>query len=78
MQVYIIRPFGTKQLIKNTANHDAGPEIVFFDFDRLEKELIMPALNSLQLDGGTNGKILKSGKIKEDIISLLLHRPYDR
>ena len=72
MQVFIVRPFGTKQLVKNTAYPDAVPEVVFFDFDRVEKELILPALKSLQLDGGTTGRILESGTIGEDIISLLL------
>ena len=72
MQVFIVRPFGTKQMIKNTAYPDAVPEVVFFDFDRVEKELIQPALKSLQLDGGTTGRILESGTIGEDIISLLL------
>lgn len=72
MQVFIVRPFGTKQLIKKTSNLTDTPEVVFFDFDRVENELILPALTHLQLEGGTTGRIFESGEIREDMFSLLL------
>ncbi|HSN62482.1 MAG TPA: hypothetical protein VLR49_16210 [Ferruginibacter sp.] len=72
MQVFIVRPFGIKQVIKKTNNQADSPAVIDFDFDRVENELIMPALNSLQLDGGTTGRIFESGEIREDMFSLLL------
>jgi len=72
MQVFIVRPFGIKQVIKKTSIPTDNPEVISFDFDRVENELIMSALNNLQLDGGTTGKIFESGEIREDMFSLLL------
>jgi tetratricopeptide (TPR) repeat protein len=57
MRAFIIRPFGEK----------AG-----IDFDRVEVELIAPALERLQILGGTTGTVIEAGNIREDMFQLLL------
>jgi tetratricopeptide (TPR) repeat protein len=54
---FIIRPFGTKQGI---------------DFDRVEKELIGPALKGHQLTGRTTGDTLRQGNIRTEMFQRLL------
>lgn len=61
MRAFIIRPFGTKDEI---------------DFDRVEAELIQPALRQLgrddmQVSGSTTGLISKQGNIREDMFRLI-------
>ena len=57
MRAFIIRPFGTKDGI---------------DFDAVEKNLIDPALTTLNLQGRTTGDIAQAGNIREDMFQLLL------
>ncbi len=57
MRAFIVRPFGTKQEI---------------DFDRVERELIAPALAEAGLTGGTTAEILEAGNIRTDMFELLL------
>ena len=57
MRAFIVRPFGVKNGI---------------DFDRVESELIRPALVVLGLDGGTTGEVIEAGNIREDMFRLLL------
>ena len=57
MRAFIIRPFGTK----------AG-----IDFEKVDAELIAPALERLKLEGGTTGKVIEAGNIREDMFQLLL------
>jgi hypothetical protein len=69
--IFIVRPFGNNRpVIKK--NKDAVPEIVFFDFDKVEQDLITPAMNAAGLTGGTTQRIFESGEIKEDMFSGLL------
>jgi hypothetical protein len=61
MRAFIIRPFGTKLGI---------------DFDRVERELIQPALGQLgggdlQVSGSTTGLITQQGNIREDMFRLI-------
>jgi hypothetical protein len=61
MRAFIIRPFGTKDNI---------------NFDRVEVELIQPALAQLrrpdmQVSGSTTGLITKQGNIREDMFRLI-------
>lgn len=56
-QAFIVRPFGTKEGI---------------DFDRVEAELIRPALESLGISGGTTGEIVAQGNIRTDMFQRLL------
>ena len=72
MEVFIVRPFGKKLLVKRDKNTGKLIEEVEFDFDRVENELITPALRQLHLEGGNTGKIFESGDIREDMFSLLL------
>jgi len=57
MHVFIIRPFGTKNGI---------------NFDRVEKELIGPALKELGFSGGTTGEFIQQGNIRTDMFEQLL------
>lgn len=57
IQAFIIRPFGTKNGI---------------DFDRVEKELIQPALRKAGCDGGTTGEFIEQGNIRTDMFEELL------
>ena len=57
MGVFIVRPFETKEGI---------------DFDRVQKELIEPALLQLGISGGTTGEIVGQGNIRMDMFEQLL------
>ena len=57
MHAFIIRPFGTKNGI---------------DFDRTEKKLIRPALEKLEITGGTTGEFIEQGNIRTDMFEHLL------
>jgi hypothetical protein len=61
-RAFIIRPFGKKK-------DSAGKEI---DFEAIHSVLIEPALASLGLGGGTTGKIVEAGNIREDMFGLIL------
>lgn len=61
MRAFIIRPFGTKEQI---------------DFDRVEKELIQPALarlgdSDMHVTGSTTSLITRQGNIREDMFRLI-------
>ncbi|MBS1616596.1 MAG: hypothetical protein JST06_10825 [Bacteroidetes bacterium] len=70
MQVFIVRPFGIKNVLHKKP--DGQDEIQPFDFDAVEEKLIQPALKALSLSGGTTGKIFTAGEIREDMFSELL------
>jgi hypothetical protein len=57
MHVFIVRPFGVKSGV---------------DFERVEKELIRPALAQLNLTGGTTGEFIEQGNIRTDMFEQLL------
>jgi tetratricopeptide repeat protein len=57
MRAFIVRPFGTKNDI---------------DFDRVERELIAPALDAAGVAGRTTAEILKQGNIRVDMFQRLL------
>ncbi|MQA30725.1 MAG: hypothetical protein GEU82_12955 [Luteitalea sp.] len=57
MRAFIIRPFGEKGGI---------------NFDRVEAELIAPALDRLDIGGRTTGDVVEAGNIREDMFQLLL------
>ena len=61
MRAFVVRPFGVQEGI---------------DFDRIQKELIEPALARLRalgvaVDGGTTGEISRAGNIREDMFRLI-------
>jgi len=60
-RAFIIRPFGTKK-------DSGGAEI---DFERVDRELIRPALEAVDLGGGTTGEIVDAGNIREDMFGLI-------
>src|SRR5688572_6768844 len=57
MNVFIVRPFGTKNGV---------------DFDRVEKDLIRPAMGQAGLTGGTTGEFIQQGNIRTDMFEQLL------
>jgi hypothetical protein len=57
MHVFIVRPFGTKSGI---------------DFDRVEAELIRPAIREAGFTGGTTGEFIQQGNIRTDMFEELL------
>jgi hypothetical protein len=57
MHAFIIRPFGVKSGI---------------DFDRVERELIRPALAELNISGGTTAEFIQQGNIRVDMFEQLL------
>ena len=57
MNVFIVRPFGTKSGI---------------DFDRIETDLIRPAIERAGLTGGTTGQFIQQGNIRTDMFEQLL------
>jgi hypothetical protein len=57
MNAFIVRPFGTKNGI---------------DFDRVEADLIRPALKALNIPGGTTGLLAYAGNIRTDMFEQLL------
>jgi hypothetical protein len=59
---FVIRPFGKKK-------DRTGREI---DFDRVQADLIDPALKTVGLGGGTTGEIIEAGNIREDMFGLIL------
>src|SRR3954471_133207 len=62
MRAFIIRPFGVKQ-------DGSGSPI---DFDRVEDELISPALTALGYEGRTTQEIARAGNIRMDMFRLLV------
>lgn len=61
-RAFVIRPFGTK-------TDSSGKKI---DFDRVQRELIDPALKAAGLGGGTTGELVEPGNIREDMFRLIL------
>lgn len=57
LRAFIVRPFGVKSDI---------------DFDRVERELIDPALEAAGYTGRTTGEIVKQGNIRTDMFQRLL------
>lgn len=57
MHAFIVRPFGIKNGI---------------DFDKVEAELINPALKTAGFSGGTTGELVQQGNIRTDMFEQLL------
>ncbi|MFZ0727603.1 MAG: tetratricopeptide repeat-containing protein [Desulfobacterales bacterium] len=57
MHAFIVRPFGVKNGI---------------DFDRVERDLIRPALGAPNISGGTTGEFIQQGNIRTDMFEQLL------
>jgi len=57
MRAFIIRPFGTRKGM---------------DFDGVEKNLVGPALENIDVEGRTTGEILEAGNIRIDMFQQLL------
>ena len=56
-RAFIVRPFGTKHGI---------------DFDRVQRELLTPALDSLGIEGDTTAVIARAGNIRTDMFEALV------
>ena len=71
MRVFIVRPFGNRSVVKKDKSTGVISS-VNFDFDKVERELIKPAMKQLNLSGGTTGEVFEAGDIREDMFSELL------
>ncbi len=69
--VFIVRPFGNRSVPKKDKT-TGTTSIIDFDFNRVETELIRPAMNELFLTGGTTGEVFEAGDIRDDMFSELL------
>ncbi len=70
MDVFIVRPFGVKKILAEGTGSDQTP--IQINFEKVQEELLDPALALLKFKGGTTGKIFEAGDIREDMFSLLL------
>jgi hypothetical protein len=70
MQVFIVRPFGSKKVYKT--NKEDKIETIEINFDEVEKKLIKPAIRQLKWEGGTTAEVFEAGDIREDMFSQLL------
>ena len=57
MKAFVVRPFGAKRGI---------------DFEKVHKDLIMPALDAVGIQGGTTAAFLQAGNIRADMFQQLL------
>lgn len=57
LNTFIVRPFGIKKGI---------------DFDQVDRQIIQPALQQLELSGSTTGSITQQGNIRVDVFEKLL------
>ena len=65
---FIVRPFGRRRV--QPANGAAPYEL---DFDRVQQDLIDPAMRQAGIAGSTTGSILQAGNIREDMFQMLAH-----
>jgi tetratricopeptide repeat protein len=70
--VFIVRPFGNNRSVLKKENGSEKITTLKFDFDKVETELIKPAMKALNLSGGTTGEVFAAGDIREDMFSQLL------
>jgi hypothetical protein len=70
-KVFIVRPFGNRKVLKKKPN-SADYSQEDFDFERVQKELIEPAMKQTNITGGTTGEVFLAGDIREDMFSSLL------
>ncbi len=64
---FVVRPFGLRKELT------AKGEAYEVDFDRIQRELIDPALLAAGIAGSTTENILQAGNIREDMFQLLAH-----
>lgn len=64
---FVVRPFGTR-LVKAKDGKDYQ-----VDFDRVQRELIDPAMQAAGIRGSTTEVIFKAGNIREDMFQMLAH-----
>lgn len=62
-RAFVIRPFGNDKT-------DSKGKVL--DFERVQTDLITPALAAAKLDGTTTSEIVDAGNIREDMFSLIL------
>jgi len=63
----VVRPFGVRKIIPNVG----APYQV--DYERVQRELIDPAMRAAGIDGATTEVIIEAGNIREDMFQLLAH-----
>ena len=64
---FVVRPFGKRQV---RAKDGSAYEV---DFDRVQRDLIDPAMQAAGIRGSTTEVIFKAGNIREDMFQMLAH-----
>ena len=63
----MVRPFGVRKIVP------ASAEPYQVDYERVQRELIDPAMRAAGIDGATTEVIIEAGNIREDMFQLLAH-----
>jgi tetratricopeptide (TPR) repeat protein len=64
---FVVRPFGVRKVVPTTG----APYQV--DYERVQRELIDPAMRAAGIAGATTEVIIEAGNIREDMFQLLAH-----
>ena len=64
---FVVRPFGVRKVVPATG------EPYQVDYERVQRELIDPAMRAADIDGATTEVIIEAGNIREDMFQLLAH-----
>lgn len=64
---FVVRPFGVRKVVPSTG----APYQV--DYERVQRELIAPAMRAAGIAGATTEVIIEAGNIREDMFQLLAH-----
>lgn len=63
----MVRPFGVRKIVPSKG------EPYQVDYERVQRELIDPAMRAAGIDGATTEVIIEAGNIREDMFQLLAH-----
>jgi hypothetical protein len=64
---FVVRPFGVRKIVP------ASGEPYQVDYERVQRELIDPAMKAAGIAGATTEVIIEAGNIREDMFQLLAH-----
>ena len=72
---FVVRPFGVRKLVGKDGAPLLNPDGIPYqvDYERVQRELISPAMIAAGIDGATTEIIIEAGNIREDMFQLLAH-----
>lgn len=72
---FVVRPFGVRKLAGQDGTPLLKPDGTPYqvDYERVQRELISPAMIAAGIDGATTEVIIEAGNIREDMFQLLAH-----